>query len=81
MLAPKRILTSLILSPTLVALLMLVATPNAYADVELGSPFSDNMVLQRGMKVPVWGWATPGGKYSAHNGNKIGSWKMNDKTY
>lgn len=41
---------------------MLVATPNAYADVELGSPFSDNMVLQRGMKVPVWGWATPGEK-------------------
>ena len=22
--------------------------------------FTDNMVLQRGMKDPVWGWATPG---------------------
>src|SRR5690242_9741185 len=24
--------------------------------------FSDHMVLQRGAKVPVWGWATPGTK-------------------
>jgi sialate O-acetylesterase len=24
--------------------------------------FSDHMVLQRGVKVPVWGWATPGAK-------------------
>ncbi|MHC4201532.1 MAG: hypothetical protein ACYSU0_16205, partial [Planctomycetota bacterium] len=28
--------------------------------LELASPFVDNLVLQRGMKVPVWGWATPG---------------------
>ena len=26
----------------------------------LGSPFTDGMVLQRGMKVPVWGWGEPG---------------------
>ena len=30
------------------------------AAVEVASPFSDGMVLQRGMKVPVWGWAEPG---------------------
>ncbi len=28
--------------------------------IELGSPFCDNMVLQRGMEVPVWGWSKPG---------------------
>ena len=32
------------------------------AAFELGSPFTDGMVLQRGMKVPVWGWGEPGGK-------------------
>ena len=30
------------------------------ANVEVASPFADGMVLQRGMKVPVWGWADPG---------------------
>ena len=30
------------------------------AAVELGAPFSDGAVLQRGMKVPVWGTATAG---------------------
>ena len=30
------------------------------AAVSLGTPFSDNAVLQRGMKVPVWGRADPG---------------------
>lgn len=28
--------------------------------VELASPFSSHMVLQQGMRVPVWGWAEPG---------------------
>jgi sialate O-acetylesterase len=28
--------------------------------IELGAPFSDNMVLQREMAVPVWGWSEPG---------------------
>jgi len=30
------------------------------ADLELASPFVDHAILQREMKVPVWGWATPG---------------------
>ncbi|NIP93342.1 MAG: hypothetical protein GWO24_07760, partial [Akkermansiaceae bacterium] len=28
--------------------------------VELGAPFRDHAILQRGMKVPVWGWSRPG---------------------
>ena len=27
-----------------------------------GSPFVDNAILQREMKVPVWGWSKPGTK-------------------
>ena len=30
--------------------------------LELAAPFVDDAVLQREMKVPVWGWAAPGGK-------------------
>lgn len=30
------------------------------ADVRLAALFTDHMVLQRDMKVPVWGWAAPG---------------------
>ena len=30
------------------------------AAVQLGTPFSDGAVLQRGMKVPVWGTADAG---------------------
>lgn len=28
--------------------------------IELGAPFGDNAILQRQMKVPVWGWSKPG---------------------
>lgn len=31
-------------------------------DIELGAPFRDNAVLQREMKLPVWGWSNPGTK-------------------
>ncbi len=34
----------------------------ARGDVRLHGIFTDNMVLQQGMKVPVWGWADPGEK-------------------
>jgi len=28
--------------------------------VELGAPFRDHAILQRGVKAPVWGWSKPG---------------------
>lgn len=28
--------------------------------IELGAPFGDNMILQREMEVPIWGWSKPG---------------------
>lgn len=30
--------------------------------IELGTPFGNHMILQRGKKVPVWGWSKPGVK-------------------
>jgi len=37
-------------------------------NAELKTPaiFGDGMVLQRGMEIPVWGWAEPGTKVSVH---------------
>jgi len=37
-----------------------VVSGAAFAAVTPGAPFSDGAVLQRGMKVPVWGKASPG---------------------
>ena len=33
---------------------------NLRADVTLPAIFSDHMVLQQGVTLPVWGWASPG---------------------
>lgn len=33
-------------------------------ELSLGTPFSDGAILQREMKVPVWGWSEPGTKVS-----------------
>ena len=33
--------------------------PAVASNLRLGAPFGDGMVLQRGMKVPVWGWSLP----------------------
>src|SRR3954468_23879986 len=36
------------------------ATATKYAKVEVPHIFSDHMVLQQGMSVPVWGWGPEG---------------------
>jgi sialate O-acetylesterase len=40
--------------------IMLLPLSLAAAELELPALFSDGMILQRGQKVPVWGWAEPG---------------------
>ena len=40
-------------------LLAAMAALSAFAKIEMGAPFSDGTVLQRGMKVPVWGKVAP----------------------
>jgi sialate O-acetylesterase len=49
-----------------VAALSLLSHPAHAGDatIELGAPFSDNMVLQREIAVPVWGWSKPGTQIS-----------------
>ena len=45
----------------LVAIVLLVALP-ASAELRLAGVFADGMVLQRGMGVPIWGWADKGAR-------------------
>ena len=40
-------------------LLLFLLLPLTAAALELGPPFRDHAILQRGMKVPVWGWSAP----------------------
>ncbi|MGA2436561.1 MAG: sialate O-acetylesterase, partial [Bryobacteraceae bacterium] len=47
-----------------VAFALLCFAPSAvcHAGIRLPCVFQDHMVLQRGTKIPVWGWASPGEK-------------------
>lgn len=51
-------------------LLFLVSAALLRAEIRLGSPFGDYMVLQRGKPVPVWGWAAPGEKIGVSFGGQ-----------
>jgi sialate O-acetylesterase len=56
----------------------------AVADVRLPGMFSDSMVLQRDIKLPVWGWAVPGeevtveiaGQKVAAKADEVGRWRV-----
>ena len=47
-------------SAAVVAVLAALCTSDARANVRVPALFSDHMVLQRGVVVPVWGWADAG---------------------
>jgi len=53
-------LSVLLVSLASMALVNVVPVNVARADVILPSVFSDHMVLQRQVSIPVWGWADPG---------------------
>ena len=61
---------------------VVVASPKLA--IELGAPFRDNAVLQREMKVPVWGWSKPGttvtvefaGQKKSATAGKDGKWMV-----
>ncbi len=38
----------------------LVGEEKTQSTIELGTPFADNIILQRQMNVPIWGWSKPG---------------------
>ncbi|MCX6872700.1 MAG: sialate O-acetylesterase [Verrucomicrobia bacterium] len=45
----------------------------AYAEVRLPRLLSDNMVLQRDMPIPIWGWANPNEKVTVRLGKSSAS--------
>lgn len=45
---------------TIAAVLTLVFSSHVSAQVRLPRIIGDNMVLQRGREIPIWGWAEPG---------------------
>ncbi len=64
--------------------MILILSLNAEADVKLPKIFGDNMVLQRGKPIPVWGWADAGEKVTIAfkdqlkntKADKGGKWKI-----
>lgn len=72
----RRIRTAMILA--MVAFMSLCTSVTHAADtegaskpaIELGTPFSDNAVLQREMPLPVWGWSKPGTKVTVEFGGQ-----------
>ncbi len=56
----KRIRLSELIVSVLSSVLLLASAGVAFADVKLPAVVGDNMVLQQGRKVSIWGWAEPG---------------------
>jgi sialate O-acetylesterase len=48
------------------AALALICPATGRADVKLPAIFGNNMVVQRGVALPVWGWADPGEEVYVH---------------
>ena len=44
---------------TMIAAVAVIAALQLSAEIKMGAPFTDGAVLQRGMKVPVWGKVMP----------------------
>ena len=63
-----RMSYSLINTAFLSAFLIGALIPNASAEVRLPGLLSDNMVLQRDLPIPIWGWAGPNEKVTVHLG-------------
>ena len=65
-------------------ILAIAISSSAQADVKLSALFSDHMVLQRGMKMPIWGWADPneeitvtfGTSHATTKAGSDGKWKV-----
>jgi hypothetical protein len=56
----KRVCFNEVIVLVLSSALLLASAGAVVADVSLPAVIGDNMVLQRGAKVPIWGWAEPG---------------------
>lgn len=56
-------------------LVVLFFSNEIYAEVKLASIFADNMVLQRDVKIPIWGWAAVNEHITVHFHNQSKSTK------
>lgn len=58
---------------TLLTLILLAASfvASLQASLQLASPFTDHMVLQRDQTVPVWGWCDAGEKVEVRFGSQV----------
>ncbi len=66
----------------LLTIVLLILSSAAYADVRMPYVFSDNMVLQRDMDLPVWGWADAGEVISLEfSGQKVKTAAAPDGTW
>lgn len=69
---------------TAIVLLIALSTSTVLAEVKLPAIFGDNMVLQRDLDVPVWGWADNGenvtvsfaGQTQKTKAGKDGKWRV-----
>ena len=67
-----------------VAALIFAACSGAYADLKVADIFNDNMVLQRGKPISVWGSAKPkqrvfvriAGQIQATTADNAGKWRL-----
>src|SRR5689334_4321057 len=71
---PSRISPAAMLLAAVVAML----APAASADVKLAAPFTDHMVLQRGILAPVWGTADAGEDVTVEFAGQTRSAKADD---
>ena len=63
----------------MVVVAVVLAVQAGLSSVRLAGPFTDGAVLQRGMKVPVWGWADPGEDVSVSIAGQTKSAKADEK--
>ena len=64
--------------------LMLISSLSGFSEVSLPPFFNCNMVLQQGIAIPVWGWASPGEKVTvtldknvvSTRSGKNGKWRV-----
>lgn len=81
---PLRTCRTLPLSWIVLSLLIACLTTAGHAELRIHNLFSSNMVLQRNMPVPIWGWADPGqaviltfaGQKQTAVANRDGKWMV-----
>ncbi len=69
---------------TIIVIIASISSHNSVAQLSVSKIFSDNMVLQREIEVPIWGWAKKGekinisfdGKYYDTRSDKTGKWRV-----